>query len=58
MEKRTVIAECERGLKELNEWEEELTSRFRKGEVAPLDALRELTEIKLSRFQILACARA
>ena len=49
-----VRAECELGLKELDEWEGELTSRFKKGEIAPLDALRELTEIKLSRFQILA----
>ena len=48
------MKERELALKELEEWEEDLVNRFKKGEINPLKALRELTEIKLDRFKILA----
>ena len=42
------------GLRELEEWEEELNNRLKKGEINILGALKELTEIKLSRSKLLA----
>ena len=51
------MSERDDALQDLDNWEQELTERLERGDTTVMEALRELTEIKLTRLKVLSVPR-